>query len=156
MDLVPHPHGAFGQFYVTQSIDAVYTGDPADKDEYQKIAVSSAPYRENGQRPALRDPRSDTYTTGSGNSGASWGSQRLRTDWYDEILMLSGGGTTFDWERDGDHLPDRVAADLYLNDKLTAELTLLPVEWVGTTPTWSAAPELSLGRLPVEGGGARD
>ena len=34
----------------------------------------------------------------------------------------------FDWERDGDHLPDRVAANLYLNDKLTAELTLLPVE----------------------------
>ena len=156
VDLVPHPHGAFGQFYVTQSIDAVYTGDPADKDEYQKIAVTSAPCRENGQRPALRDPRSDTYATGSSNSGASWGSQRLRTDWYDEILMLSGGGTTFDWERDGDHLPDRVAADLYLNDKLTAELTLLPVEGGGTTPTWSAAPELSLGRLPVEGGGARD
>ena len=158
-DLVPIPHGVYGQTFgqtsVVYGLYAIYTGDPADKDAYQKIAVSSAPYRENGQRPALRDPRSGTYTTGSSNSGASWCSQYLNKGWKDEI-SLDGGGTTFDWERDGDHLPNRVAADLYLNDELTAELTLLPVEWVGTTPTWSAAPEISLTQLPEEGGGVHD
>ena len=155
VDLIPHPHGAFGQFYVMQRMSATYTGDPADKGEYQKIAVSNAPYRENGQRPVLRDPRSDTYTTGSSSSGASWSSSSLNGDWSGEI-SLHGGGTTFDWERDGDHLPDRVAANLYLNDKLTAELTLLTVEGSGRTPTWSAAPEISLAQAPVEGGEARD
>lgn len=155
VDLIPHPHGAFGQFYVMQRMSATYTGDPADKGEYQKIAVSNAPYRENGQRPVLRDPRSDTYTTGSSSSGASWSSSSLNGDWSGEI-SLHGGGTTFDWERDGDHLPDRVAANLYLNDKLTAELTLLTVEGSGRTPTWSAAPEISLAQAPVEGGKARD
>ena len=126
-DLIPQPHGVFDQCSVVQGMCAIYVGDPANKGEYQKIAVSSAPYRENGQRPALRDPRSDTYTTGSSSSGASWNSSSLNGDWSGEI-SLNGGGTTFDWERDGDHLPDRVAANLYLNDKLTAELTLLPVE----------------------------
>ena len=155
VDLIPHPHGAFGQFYVMQRMSATYTGDPADKGEYQKIAVSNAPYRENGQRPVLRDPRSDTYTTGSSSSGASWSSSSLNGDWSGEI-SLHGGGTTFDWERDGDHLPDRVAANLYLNDKLTAELTLLTVEGSGRMPTWSAAPEISLAQAPVEGGEARD
>ena len=61
------------------------------------------------------------------SSGSSWSSTRLTGDWADEI-SLDGGGTTFGWERDGDQIPDRIAADLYLNDELAAELTLLPVE----------------------------
>ncbi len=133
-DLVPIPHGIYGQTFgqtsEVHSLYAVYTGDPADKGTYKKIAVSSRPWDGDRARPQLRDPRSGTYSSGSSSSGSSWSSTRLTGDWADEI-SLDGGGTTFGWERDGDQIPDRIAADLYLNDELAAELTLLPVEGGG-------------------------
>ena len=99
-----------------------------DESEREEVTPSEDPTVNSAEQ--LSNSRSRVGSPGSSSSGSSWSRTRLTGDWADEI-SLDGGGTTFGWERDGDQIPDRIAADLYLNDELAAELTLLPVEGGG-------------------------
>ncbi|MEI3363528.1 MAG: hypothetical protein V8R75_13855 [Oscillospiraceae bacterium] len=85
--------------------------------------VSYAPMGEGEERPTLQNPE---HPDGGGSStdGSAWSSRTLEEGWGPTVRLGgggSGGGFPFS-------LPGAYAADLYLNDALAAELTLLPVE----------------------------
>ena len=123
-DTTPQPHAEFtARDY--QLLHAVYTGDPAGKDEMTHIGVSIAPLNEDGSRPELCDPgRGDSG--GNSTDGTSWGARSLEEGWDPDVL-LSGGGS---YGGDPEHfiMPEAFAADLYINGEKAAELTLLPTE----------------------------
>lgn len=123
-DTTPIPDGTFTGSSC-QILIADYTGAPERKDQYRSIAVFYRPMRDGESRPSLglRDLRQPG--SGGSNRGDGYGSQYLDYDWEDEIFLPGSGSSLLDGMAD---LPDAYAADLYLNDERTAELTLLPVE----------------------------
>lgn len=122
-DPTPKPDG---EFYWNSGFElqAIYTGDPADKGKYTHIGVSSVPLREGQARPVMENPG---LLNGGGNStdGSGWGGQSLGSWWLegDGTVFLSGGGAG---NTGVENLPAAYAVNLYLNGKLAAELTLLP------------------------------
>ncbi|MBD5085468.1 MAG: M56 family metallopeptidase [Clostridiales bacterium] len=128
-DTVPKPHGTFDQVSHEQTIYAIYTGDPADKETYTHIAVASIPiYGDERRHPTVGLDYLNVQSSGSSTNGSSWGNYLLDGDW-DERVTISGGGSTMNWERDkGCRIPASFAATLYLNYRTAAELTLLPAE----------------------------
>lgn len=122
-DPTPQPDGEF-HWSSGHELDAIYTGDPADKAKYTHISVSSAPIWEGRERPALK---SVDIVDGGGSSstGSSWGGHSLGERWLesDDPIFISGGGSG---NTGFESFPAAYAADLYLNGELAAELTLLP------------------------------
>jgi len=118
------------EFYVSdyQECMAVYIGDPAEMWKYTHIAASGIALWKGDPRPALKYPGPGD-SAGSSTTGAAWGSKPLGEDWDGTVWLFGGGGSD-----GGDRgFPDSYALDLYLNGKLAAELTLLPLEggaWV--------------------------
>ncbi len=124
----PRPNGEFTDIGYDTSLTAVYTGDPAKRGEIRSIGVSCAPASPDAARPELRNPGTGN-STGSSSNGEEWGTQdTLRWENGNEIF-LSGGGGGFAGSGAGTYaFPESYAADLYLNGKKAAALTLLPVE----------------------------
>lgn len=116
-DTTPQPHADFSNQHNWISLSAIYTGDPADKEDIHRIAVSYAPMWEGRTRPLLSDPGASNWTSSDGSGGESI---VLEGNWDPEI-PLSGGGS-------GADRPEAYAANLYLNSQKAAALTLLPVE----------------------------
>lgn len=117
-DTTPQPHADFSNQHNWISLSAIYTGDPADKEDIHRIAVSYAPMWEGRTRPLLSDPGTSSWTSSDGSGGESI---VLEGNWDSEI-PLSGGGSN------GADRPEAYAANLYLNGQKAAALTLLPVE----------------------------
>ncbi len=128
-DTNPDPGAAF-TIRGGASLWAVYTGSEEGKADYGSIAVSSAPFRRDGSRPAMEDAdksiRGCSAVGGSSSTGEYWGVQSLQGDWDREFFITGGGGAP-----DGLEPPEKFAVNLYLNRELAAELTLLPVEGGG-------------------------
>ncbi len=135
-DTTPRPNGTFSCID-GQDLKAIYTGDPADKGGIISVGVSVKPL-DGEERSSVDDSSgfgseawrylSDPTANAGGSStdGSSWGTQSLEgEDWETQIGLCGGGGTAdpehFDRER-GYH------ADLYINGRKRAELTLMPVE----------------------------
>lgn len=131
-DIFHQPPDPDGVFDVAQGVElwAVYTGEEADKADYTSIGAALAPLNRDGSRPDLgpSDPSIQmpgvTDGGGSSTSGDSWGVKSLEGDWDREIFLSGGGAGGF---REAEQ-PDGFAADLYLNGRLAAQLTLLPAE----------------------------
>lgn len=117
-DTTPQPHADFSNQHNWISLSAIYTGDPADKEDIHRIAVSYAPMWEGRTRPLLSDPGASNWTSSDGSGGESI---VLEGNWDPEI-PLSGGGSS------GADRPEAYAANLYINGEMAAALTLLPVE----------------------------
>ena len=117
-DTTPQPHADFSNQHNWISLSAIYIGDPADKEDIHRIAVSYTPMWEGRTRPLLSDPGASNWTSSDGSGGESI---VLEGNWDSEI-PLSGGGSS------GADRPEAYAANLYLNGQKAAALTLLPVE----------------------------
>lgn len=126
-DPTPQPHGEFSAGGA-ESIYAIYTGEPADKETITRISVSMAPLGEDGSGPEPGSPRSGN-TSWSSSNGSRGGSWNLEGDWDPEVFLAGGGS----YGGDPEHFvrPAGYAAKFYLSslDGVTVEqLTLLPVE----------------------------
>lgn len=121
-DTVPKPHAEFDTVWWSQRSSCIYTGSDADKAAITQVGISSAPMEEGEERPDLRGAYVGDQS-GSSTSGESWGSRNLGQDWDDELFM-SGGGTNDEFDEERLRLPDGYAADLYINGRKAAELTL--------------------------------
>ncbi len=122
-DTAPQPDGTFS-LWDGQDVVAVYNGGEEGKADITHVGVSCAPVKEEGVRPPLRSV--GQYSGGgSSTDGDYWAGQALSGDWEDEIRLGGGGG---DGYPAAFLRPYAYAADLYINGKKTAELTLLPVE----------------------------
>ena len=125
LDLTPKPDGTFTVRH-GEALFAHYTGDPADKANYTHIGSESAALWPDQARPVL----SQQAWMGVGNwvssssDGTSASGQSLEGDWKDTLFLTGGGGSG----QDAFARPEGYLVQLYLNKKLAAELTLLPVE----------------------------
>lgn len=128
-NMAPVPNGAFTTRF-HQILLADYTGSPENREDYTSIAISYASIRGGEPRPVLEPAPlgSGVDFSGRSNQGTGFGGCSLSGwDWGDSIYLCGGGSS-----RDGNiDPPDGYAADLYLNGKKTAELTLLPAEGAG-------------------------
>lgn len=114
----PQPYGTFTSV-CTEDIQVIYTGTEADKKAYSKLDVSYRPVAEGKQRPKLSalDGRRDAAP------GITTSSSRPLTGNWPSAFSIGGNMTQFH----GDFVPPGYyAVDLYLDDELTAQLTLLP------------------------------
>ena len=125
LDLTPRPRVEFDDISVNHSLVCIYTGDEAGKVAYTQIGVSSAPMAEGEERPQLRSPVGSGG--GSSSNGEAWSSQDLPLGWESPVF-LGGGGSGSIGQGGELFRPAAYAANLYLNGKLAAELTLLPAE----------------------------
>ncbi len=117
----PQPGGEFTTWF-DQIMLAEYTGAPGDRGRYQSIGAAYMPMWGDEERPALRGP-GQLNSSGSSSTGEGWGQNTLDRE-YDTVFLIGGGS-----QREGSIDPPRAyAADLYLNEKKAAELTLLPVK----------------------------
>ena len=127
-DTAPKPDAKFDQVFQYDMIYAVYAGDPADKGKYTGIGVSVSPVYSDGSSPAMGYPQMGSNNSGSSSTGTDWGNRELEEGW-DDWIFLTGGGSSMGWGADGAlEFPAAYRAELYLNGKTAAELTLLPVE----------------------------
>lgn len=116
--LCPQPYGTFTSV-CTEDIQVIYTGTEAGKKTYSKIDISYRPIAEGKQRPKL--------STLDGRRDATPGIIISRSIPLtgNQPSAFSIGGNIIQFYGDFS-LPGYYAADLYLDDELTAELTLLP------------------------------
>lgn len=120
-DWRPKPDGAFDQ-NITKDLYAVYTGDAADKAQYNFTYIGAVckPWAEDEARPQFQHYNATVDTSGSSTNGECFGFKRLEKDWESPVFICGTGGYGVEG------LPYRYAADFYLNGKLVAELELLP------------------------------
>ena len=123
LDLAPRPGANFDILRESYLLHAACLGGADEESALSRIGVSYAPMGEGEERPTLQNPE---HPDGGGSStdGSAWSSRTLEEGWGPTVRLGgggSGGGFPFS-------LPGAYAADLYLNDVLAAELTLLPVE----------------------------
>ena len=117
LDSTPKPHtGSFDRVSRNSMAYALYTGDPANRDQYSSIRLSFAP------------------VYGGMAEKARWGEHDLSAprdqegedlNWF--FLAGGGGGVDGD-ENEAFQFPDSYEAELYLNGEPQGSLTLLPVE----------------------------
>lgn len=129
-DTVPKPHAEFEQVSVNKRVIVYYEGDPSAKDQITQFAVVMRPYQQGEARPQLDAPPMEYETTSSSNQGDYSYSAILEPGW-DSTIHCGGGGSSGDFEEIGFALPDQYAADMYINRKKVAELTLRPQEGGG-------------------------
>lgn len=117
--MTPQPHAKF-TVRDYQILRVIYTGDPADKENFTHIGISYAALQEGEARPRLYVPGTENASADKG----SWSLWSLEPGWKSD--MQTGGGGS--WNPDEFSMPEAFAADLYINEKKAAELTLLPVK----------------------------
>lgn len=134
-DTVPKPEADFSYMchsavYVTA--DVSYTGDPAELEDIYQIGVSCGPMVLGDPRPVLTALPEDFIGGGSVSNGKQYGSRTWEPDeapdWTADVFITGGGHGGSGLPSEDVSQPEAFAADLYLNNKKTAELTLLPVE----------------------------
>lgn len=121
-DTVPKPNAKFDEVTNNQWTRCVFLGSEEEKSSITQLGVSVLPLDEGEPRPTLRSAGSGSGG-GSSNHGETWVSRDLDSDWGSVALMGGGGGSS-GFDEDSFLLPDRYAADLYINGQKAAELTL--------------------------------
>ena len=121
-DTVPKPNAKFDEVTNNQWTRCVFLGSEEEKSSITQLGVSVLPLDEGEPRPTLRSAGSGSGG-GSSNHGETWVSRDLDPDWGSVALMGGGGGSS-GFDEDSFLLPDRYAADLYINGQKEAELTL--------------------------------
>ena len=128
-DTVPQPGGQFTECDYRFMLTAVCDGDPAGLEQIYSIGASSAPMVQGEARPDLRNPGADG-SAGSSSAGEAWGSARDidQESAGGEIFLNGCGGGYSGKDAQIYQPPGCYAANLYLDGRKAAELTLLPVE----------------------------
>lgn len=121
-DTVPKPNAQFDEVTNNQWTRCVFLGSEEEKSSITQLGISVLPLEKGEQRPTLQSAGHGNVG-GSSNHGEDWASRELDSDWGPVALMGGGGGSS-GFDEDSFLLPDRYAADLYINGQKAAELTL--------------------------------
>lgn len=122
-DTTPKPNAEFIWAARTQSETLTHLGTAEDRGKIEGLGLSVAPVYSGEKRPDNLTAVTGYSSGGGSSNGESWGSQRTEPGWGPAIVLNRGGGGTFNPQRDA-VLPEYYAADLYINNKLAAQLDL--------------------------------
>lgn len=115
----PKPHAKFDQYRYMESIRVEYLGDEAGKSQLETLGLATEHWERGTERPVL--DYEEEWESFSSTVGAQHASCHIQEDW-DGIWMPGSGGSSGRPEEA--ELPDAIAADLYVNGALEAQLTL--------------------------------
>ncbi len=121
-DTVPKPGAQFDEIYHSLWSQCIFLGTEEEKTAITHLGLSVAPMDAGEERPSLQ-PLGIGSGGGSSSTGECWSSRSLDPDWG-PIVSMDGGGSGGHLSTDDFLLPDSFAADLYINGKKAAELTL--------------------------------
>ena len=120
-----HPHNDF-RFVNRITLEAIYNGADENKTQYQSIAAAALPYEPGTERPkTTMQPGNDQ--TGFATDGSLFAGVKLKGDWNPTFIIGAGSHSPYDYKK-YISMPSAYAVDLYINNELAAELTLLPVK----------------------------
>lgn len=125
-NLQPNPNAEFTTVHDSNWATLTYVGD--HKNDIRQVGISYAPWPEGHQRPDLDAPEAASGG-GSSNRGFCWSSETV-TEWKNPVIDLGGGGYSGPFDNSWLAVPERYAADLYINGELAAQLTVLPEEGI--------------------------
>ena len=121
-DLRPKPDAELDAVKISTYAMLYWLGSDADKDAIHSIGLSLAPWPEDEPRPRLTNP-GPLDTGGSSSDGSNWAAQSLEPGW-ESPLSVGGGGYGGSGPDAWRAPPLRYAADLHVNGRPAAELTL--------------------------------
>lgn len=124
----PKPNAVFTSAKREQFNSVTHLGTETKRNDIRQIGLSAAPVFSGEKRPENLHPADAGDWGGSSSSGEAYSSSRLDPGWGPTTSM-GGGGTTFD-PTQKIKLPEYYAADLYINNKLAAQIDLQPQEEV--------------------------
>lgn len=123
-DLKPNPNAEFDVVYPSNWATLTYVGE--NMDTVHQVGISYAPWPANQERPQLETPGAENAVS-SGTQGDCWATETLH-EGQNPVIDLGGGGYSEPFGDSWLTLPQRYAADLYINGELAAQLTVLPEE----------------------------
>ncbi len=122
-DTTPKPDAEFTWGARTQSESLTHLGTAEGREKIEGLGLSVAPVYFGEKRPDNLTAATGYDSGGGSSNGEGWGSQRTEPGWGPAIEINSGGGGTFNPQKDV-VLPEYYAADLYINNELAAQLDL--------------------------------
>lgn len=121
-DTTPKPNAVFSSAHRTQFSNFTHLGTESERNEIKQIGLSVAPIFSGEARPENLHVAVGADSSGSSSSGEDWFSCILDPGWGPALYQGVNGGS-FDPAGDNE-LPEYYAADLYLNNKLVAQIDL--------------------------------
>jgi len=126
-DTTPNPNVTFNYAAKSRSAQCIYLGEEADKDRFTHIGLMYSPVEQGEKRPVLSPMPSVSDGSGGSNTGGSWTSKPLKSEW-NSTVHLNGGSSIYRTSMGIIESPQYYAADLYLNGEKAAELDLYPLK----------------------------
>ena len=120
-DTTPKPNAAFTAAQAAQFVKATHLGSEAERNGINQIGISVAPVFSGQTRPESLHAAVGTYSASS-TSGEDWFSYELEPGWGPAFYQEGSGGS-FNPAYDNE-LPEYYAANLYINNKLMAQIDL--------------------------------
>lgn len=127
-DTTPKPNAVFSSAFRTQFSNFTHLGTESERNDIKQIGLSVAPVFSGEERPENLHAAVGGDSSGSSSFGEAWFSYILAHDWGPSFYEVGNGGS-FDPAGDNE-LPEYYAADLYLNNKLVAQIELYLQEGV--------------------------
>lgn len=121
-DITPKPDAVFTTAQRIQFSNITHLGTGSERNDIRQIGLSVAPVFSGETRPENLHAAVGTYSSGGSSSGRDWFSRTLDPGWGPTFYQ-GGSGGSFDPAGDNE-LPEYYAADLYLNNKLVAQIDL--------------------------------
>lgn len=126
-DTTPKPNAEFTSVVKSWYGICTYLGPESEKNGIRQMGLSMAPVYSGGKRPENLHPAdADDVNESGGNSNEEvWGSCLLEPDWDPKVILCGGdnGDSSIDPMCEIE-LPEYCVADLYINEKLAAQLDL--------------------------------
>lgn len=127
-DTTPKPNAVFSSAIRTQFSNFTHLGTESERNDIKQVGLSVAPVFSGETRPENLHVAVGGDSSGSSNFGEAWFSCILDPGWGPKFYQF-GNGSSFDFEGDNE-LPEYYAADLYLNNRLVAQIDLYLQEGV--------------------------
>lgn len=121
-DTTPKPNAVFTSAKRAQFIDCTHFGTESERNGIRQIGLTVAPVFSGETRPENLHISVGAHSSGSSSTGEDWFSYILDPGW-EPTFYQGGSGSSFDPAYDHE-LPEYYAADLYINNKLAAQIDL--------------------------------
>lgn len=134
-DTTPKPNAEFTRAGITHSKSLIHLGTAEERNRIEGVGLSVAPVYSGEKRPCDLTAAIGYLSEGVSSNGESWNSQKTESGWGPVVTLNGGGEWAEGIEAISDpawnaRVPEYYAADLYINNRLAAQLDLYLQEGV--------------------------
>ena len=121
-DTVPRPDAEFDRVYQSSLVTCTYIGTEEGKSGITDLGITAVPADEPDTRPEFPELSNVFYAVSDTAIGNTHSFEE--TSGWDPVIDMGGSGGTTAFEKPANEPPRCYAANLYINEKLEAEMTL--------------------------------